>query len=148
MINSLTIIYCTRLWVYHSLLQHSKKLLLVTCFLKFRNHACFAQCIFGILINSQRLYQTIACRHTVKALLSPGGLFIFSSHIGGLNREEGLLERGAYYKHEAKIYKTVLMHFHGKIYKTKTFLAAAWVCPHLVNYNILILHSHQPDQGC
>ena len=56
---------------------------------------------------------------TVKALLSPGGLFIFCSPRGGLNRE------GAYYKHESKIYKTVLMHFYGKIYKTITLLAAA-----------------------
>ena len=72
-----------------------------------------------------------------------GGLFIFCSSRGG-----GLLERGPYYKHEAKIYKTVLMHFHGKIYKTKTLLATAWVCTHLVNYNTLILHSHKPDQGC
>ena len=88
---------------------------------------------------------------TVKALVSPGGgggLFTFCSPRGGLNREGGLLERGAYYKHEVKIYKTVLMHFHGKIYKTKTLLAAAWVCTHLLSYNILILHSHQLDQGC
>ena len=31
------------------------------------------------------------------------------------------------------------MHFHGKIYKTETLLAAAWVCTHLVNYNILFI---------
>ena len=87
--------------------------------------------------------------NTVKALLSPGGAYLlFAVLEGGLNREGGLLERGAYYKHKVKIYKTVLMHFHGKIYKTKTLLAAAWVCTHLVNYNILILHSHQLDQGC
>ena len=84
-----------------------------------------------------------------KSSIKPRGAYLlFAVLEGGLNREGGLLERGAYYKQEVKIYKTVRMHFHGKIYKTKTLLAAAWVCTHLVNYNILILHSHQLDQGC
>ena len=84
-----------------------------------------------------------------KSSIKPRGAYLLFAVIeGGLNREGGLLERGAYYKHEVKIYKTVLMHFHGKIYKTKTLPAAAWVCTHLVSYNILILHSHQLDQGC
>ena len=47
---------------------------------------------------------SLYCRlGTVKALLSPGGAYLFFAVLEG-----GLLERGAYYKHEAKIYKTVL----------------------------------------
>ena len=52
------------------------------------------------------------------------GAYLFFAVLEGGLIERGLIREGAYYKYEAIIYKTVLMHFHGKIYKTKTLLAA------------------------
>ena len=52
------------------------------------------------------------------------GAYLFFAVLEGGLIERGLIREGAYYKYEVIIYKTVLMHFHGKIYKTKTLLAA------------------------
>ena len=71
------------------------------------------------------LLTPVQTRPTVKSSIKPQGANLFFAVLEGGLIERGLNREGAYYKHEAKIYRTVLMHFHGKIYKTKTLLAAA-----------------------
>ena len=71
-------------------------------------------------------YFRFTLEYLKSSIKSRGGLIYFFVVLKGVLNREGAYWRGwAYYKHDAKNYKTVLMHFHGKICKTKTLLAAA-----------------------